>query len=389
MKKSFIISFILLNLFIPLSKSDKIEEIIRSVDENSLYNYVKVIQNFGEHPTGSEACYKVGEYIFNEFEKIGLETEYFEWENKGYKGKNIVATIKGRKDSCIILSAHFDSYYNSPGADDDATGIACLLIAGKIFSKYDFENTIKLVAFSGEEQGMLGSQEYVKYLYKNGEDIIANINIDTVGYGDGDMVRVLTDEASLWITDFAEEVGKEYNLISMYRHGNFPAGDHQSFIKYGYEAVFFVEYNFNPNIHSPNDTIEFINKSYLAEVCKLVLATTAKIADTNLFRIRFEEPKIGYIYLDDRKIFTLNKPYSIIIGKVYALVKEIGNEKIERIEFYLDGKLRGFSYNEPYEYVYKDIAFFKHEIKAVAISRNKDICRLDLFIFNFLPSKPH
>lgn len=385
------ISFIILPIFIN-ANDDKIKNIVNAIDENTLYNYIETIQNFGPHPTGSEECEKVCQFIYREFSKY-LDTEYYEWENEKYIGKNVIATIKGKTNSSIILSAHYDSYYNSPGADDDGTGIACLLMAAKILSKYEFKHNIKLVAFSGEEQGMLGSADYVRHLYENGEDIIADINVDTVGHASsregGKLIRVLTDEASIWITDIAEEISYEYNLdISLYRQGNFPAGDHQSFIDYGYEAVFFVEYEFNKNIHTPNDIIEYVNISYLTKVCKLVLATVAKIADYEFpIRAKFEEPKIGKIYINDREILTTNKPYPIIFGRTYARINVMG--KAKRVEFFIDDELKCIDENSPYECIYKDILFFKHKLKAIAVSINgTDICRMNAIIFNILPPGP-
>ncbi|RLF47146.1 MAG: hypothetical protein DRN29_03320 [Thermoplasmata archaeon] len=372
---------------------DKIESMLDKVDGSILLHYIETIQNFGEHPTGSEACNEVAEYLQQEFESFGLEVSIHEWKNNGYEGKNIVAILPGEKNSSIILSAHYDSYPTSPGADDDGSGIACLLMAAKIMSSYKFHYTIKFVAFSGEEQGMLGSQIYVKELYESNEDVVANINVDTVAHATskegGKLLRVLTDEASLWITDVAEEMAEKYGIdLSLYRHGNFPAGDHQSFIDYGYEAVFFVEYEFNENMHTPNDTLENINISYLTKVCKLVLASVAKIADIEFsVRIIFKEPKMGRIYFGEKEILRINKPYPIIIGRIHALAE--ATEKIKRVEFYFDGELKGFSYDKPYEYVYTNKAFFSHEIKARGIGENSsDICRMKVRVFNLLPPGP-
>ena len=378
------------------AKEDKISEMLSQVDGKILYDYVETIQNFGEHPTGSEACEKVGEFLFNEFKSFGLNIEYFEWKKGGYEGKNIIATLPGEDNSTVIISAHYDSYPTSPGADDDGSGIACLLMIAKIISNYKFKHTVKFVAFSGEEQGMLGSQVYVKYLYENGEDVIADINVDTVAHTEskkgGEFIRVLSDEASLWITDIAEEMSYKYDIgLSLFRHGNFPAGDHQSFIDYGYEAVFFVEYDFNTNMHTPNDTVEHINITYLKKVCRLMLATLANIADKEFhMRIRFAEPKIGSVYINNREIFKINKNEAIVIGRINALVVPLENEELRRVEFYFDGKLKGFKYELPCEYEYRDRAFFKHEIKAVAIGNERDICRMNVFVMNFLPpGSPH
>lgn len=372
---------------------DKIEQIIEKVDESILKNYVSIIQNFGTHPTGSEECEEVAKFIYDELNEIGLRVEYFEWSRKGYEGKNIVATIPGERNSSVILSAHYDSYPGSPGADDDGSGVSCLLMGAKILREYSFQHTIKFVFFSGEEQGYLGSQEYVKYLYNKGEDVIADINVDTVGHAvsgeGGNLIRTLTDESSIWISDVAEEICNEYDIgLNIYRHGNFGGSDHQSFIDYGYEAIFFVEYEFNSNMHTSEDKIENMNFSYLSKACKLAIATTAKIADKNFgVRVKFEEPELGSIYLNDRRILSIEEHYAIIFGRIYARVGVEGYAK--RVEFYFDGRIKGFCDAPPYEYIYRDIAFLKHDIKAVAVSNNSnDMSKIEIIVFNFLPAGP-
>ena len=99
--KKLVVATILLSFTFPLSATfvdsseNKITELIDSVDENSLYYYDKTIQDFGPHPTGSEECNKVANFIFNEFSNYGLETEYQEWDYRGVRGKNVIATLYG------------------------------------------------------------------------------------------------------------------------------------------------------------------------------------------------------------------------------------------------------------------------------------------------------
>lgn len=377
--------------------SDVIENIINEVKGDILFEYVQTLQDFGEHVTGSAQCEEVAKFIHDEFEKWGLDVRYHEWSSKGYTGKNVVAVLQGRTNASVMVSAHYDSYPTSPGADDDGSGIACLLLTAKILSTYKFEHTITFIAFSGEEQGMLGSKAYVRYLYERGDDILADINVDTVGHAvtreGGELIRVITDEASVWITDVAEEICERYHStinLELYRHGNFPAGDHQSFINYGYEAVFFVEYEFNPDIHTANDVIDNINKSYLTNVCKLVSGTVAKIADmTFTVRVKFTEPERGCIYFNDRKIVSLQDHHSLILGRIHASAACTSSEHIKRVEFYFDGEVDGFYSSPPYAHRYDSIAFFEHSLKAVALSdSDSDISTLTVVVFNMLPPGP-
>jgi acetylornithine deacetylase/succinyl-diaminopimelate desuccinylase-like protein len=134
------------NIKLRLNPSDIIE-MIQKVDESKLRTYVQTIQDFGPHPTGSEALDRVGEYIFNELTFSKLPVDYLDWNNKNYTGKNIVATLQGigETDGVIILCAHYDTIKISPGAEDDGSGVANLLMLAKIMSDYSFNTTIKFI----------------------------------------------------------------------------------------------------------------------------------------------------------------------------------------------------------------------------------------------------
>ena len=82
---------------------------------------------------------------------------------------NVVATIEGVSypDREYLITGHYDdvsedSYNWAPGADDNASGTVTLLAAASILKDYDLANTVKFVAFSGEEQGLLGSEGYAE-----------------------------------------------------------------------------------------------------------------------------------------------------------------------------------------------------------------------------------
>lgn len=400
MKK--IVFVILIMLVIPYLHSynvsggsnDKILELINGVSEEELYHYDKTIQDFGPHPTGSEECNAVGEFIYNEFIRYGLNTTYHEWRMKGLEGKNVIATIPGETNFTVILSAHYDSVDVSPGADDDGSGTSCLLMAAKVLSNHTFRHTIKLIAFSGEENGLYGSSVYAREAYMKGEKILADIQLDGVGHAvsreGGGTIRLSTNGESTWITDMAQNMIDNYgNYIGLkiLRQRDFAGSDHQSFLNYGYEGVFFLEYEFNPYYHSPQDTIEHVNMSYLAKVCKLAIATLSGVADkdVNIFT-RIVKPERGAIYFGDRKIMELNSYRTIVFGRIRVGVEITSGEKIRRVDFYFDGEYRGTDEENPYEYEYGNIAFFKHNIRAVAHGEtNEDGNEVEMTVFNIIP----
>ena len=108
---------------------------------------------------------------------------------------NVVAIQRGtaNPNRFIIMSGDIDSRISdptnykddSPGANDNASGMAGTIEAARILSKYKFENSIIYVGLSGEEQGLFGGRSLAKYAKKNGWDVIGILNNDMIGNIEG------------------------------------------------------------------------------------------------------------------------------------------------------------------------------------------------------------
>ncbi len=290
---------------IPLKRTlgfnnETIIEILNQIDETLILGYLENLTDFGPRVTGTSECAAAGDYIYNEFDNMGLETRYHDWSYGGYSDRNVEATLEGlseTSDEIYIICAHYDSVSGSPGADDDGSGTVAVIAAAYIMSQYQFNHTIRFVAFSGEEQGLLGSHEYSKDAVANGDNIIAALNADMIGFAiteeDGENIKIYENDASEWVTDFTIIVSEDYydyiELIlvpSGYSYGS----DHHSFWEYGYDSIFYHEYNFNDYYHSPQDIIENMNLTYSAKSTRLIIATLSELAQTYLIGDPPENP---------------------------------------------------------------------------------------------------
>ena len=271
------------------STEETIIDILENIGEELILGYLEDLVAFGPRVTGSGACQAAGTYIYNEFVSYGLEARYDDWSSSGYSSKNIEGTLPGideTSDEIYIITAHYDSVPGSPGADDDGSGTAAVLAAAKIMSQYEFNFTIRFVAFSGEEQGLLGSYEYVEEAYGNGDNIVADLNGDMIGYAtnptEASYIKVYEDTASQWITDLTEDVSQNYNEyigLTVVPSGPAYNSDHASFWEFGYNAVMYHEYRFNDYYHSPQDTIEHMDIDYSTRVSRLIIATLGELAE--------------------------------------------------------------------------------------------------------------
>jgi acetylornithine deacetylase/succinyl-diaminopimelate desuccinylase-like protein len=140
---------------------------------------------FGPKYTYSKACTDAGNYIYNEFIEMGLETRKHEWNDEDPTVFNVEATLLGSNEESgeiYIICAHYDTVSESPGADDDGSGVAAVMAAAKLMSSYSTEHTVRFVTFSGEEQGLFGSRYYVEEVIS--ENIAGVLNVDMIGFAE-------------------------------------------------------------------------------------------------------------------------------------------------------------------------------------------------------------
>ncbi|HUU57240.1 MAG TPA: M28 family peptidase [bacterium] len=205
---------------------------------------------------------------------------------------NVEGTLRGvsHPERVVVLCGHYDSISEdpwnlAPGAEDNASGTAALLEAATALAGFEFDGTIKLVAFSGEEEGLLGSKAYVRDEHRAGSDIYAAFNMDMISYLDEPVYDV-----EVRYNDFSSE------LLSLYRDAArlyvpgcviYPVtegrggSDHESFWDFGYPALLSIEYagkEFYPWYHTTQDLSEHLTPAFGADVTRVNLAAAASLA---------------------------------------------------------------------------------------------------------------
>jgi Zn-dependent M28 family amino/carboxypeptidase len=160
-----------------------------------------------------------------------------------------------RPDDIYIYCGHYDTYHaadqlHAPGCDDNGSGTAAVMMAARILSQYHFEGTIRFIAFSGEEQWMVGSQAYAADAYDAGENIIAAINLDMFlqpGFDNQDPdpdydIDIGGNDASQWLAQNLAEEFTIYTPIDFEVHNDDGfVSDQWAFWQYGYDAVGLIE----------------------------------------------------------------------------------------------------------------------------------------------------
>jgi aminopeptidase YwaD len=137
-----------------------------------------------------------------------------------YKTNNVIGIVRGIHvpDSFIVLTAHYDhlgkmgSRVYFPGANDNASGVAMLLSLGKYFAVNKPKYSIMLIAFGGEELGLLGSMHYAKHPYYPLDKIKFLINFDLAGTGE-EGIRVVNGTVYKDKFDFLVKTNDEIKLL--------------------------------------------------------------------------------------------------------------------------------------------------------------------------------
>jgi hypothetical protein len=270
----------------PTTTNIDIVELLQQLNESLILGYLENLTSFGPRLSGTEACDQAAHYLYETFYDMGLAVRYHNYTENYFSGSNIEATIYGSDSTNIfIICAHYDSVDAGPGADDDLSGVAAVLAAAKIMRNYEFHHTVRFVCFSGEEQGLIGSRHYVEDAYNNNEAIVAVLNADMIGFApsgsDGIQGKIYENDASEWIVTYTKNINQvyvEYIGIQLFSQGKTSGSDHYYFWEYGYDAVFYAEYNFNDYYHSADDTINHMNITYATRFSRLILATLAEMA---------------------------------------------------------------------------------------------------------------
>ena len=252
---------------------------------------------------------QAAKYIKREFLKIGLEVkeDSFQWEGRCYK--NIVAEKKGATlpRRVFILGAHYDTVPGSPGADDNASGIAVLLeVARKIQTAY-VNGSVRFIAFSLEEYNFIGSAHYVEKLKKGEEEILGMISLEMVGFTGpkqnypapinpkyypnvGDFIAMVGNERSKELLgnicrSFKTHIPQlplEFLIVPGKGEGMEEArlSDHSSFWDHGFPALMLTDTSFlrNPNYHHPSDTLETLNFEFMREVAMGIYFSIIELA---------------------------------------------------------------------------------------------------------------
>src|SRR5438067_13252822 len=127
------------------------------------------------------------DFIEGSLSRAGLHPRRDSYELRGQVCHNIETEIRGSRPEIILIGAHYDSVFGSPGANDNGSGVAAVLALARRFAGRKTEHTFRFVAFVNEEppyflSGEMGSLVYAGGCKAHGDKISAMISLETIGH---------------------------------------------------------------------------------------------------------------------------------------------------------------------------------------------------------------
>jgi len=242
-----------------------------------------------------------------------LEAAGYRVERQAYaSGENLIAEIAGTSNEIVVIGAHYDSVDGSPGADDNASGVAATLAIARRVANARPRRTLRFVLFANEEPphfqtAEMGSWQYAKRCHDRGETIVAMLSLEMLGYyNDARGSQQYPPPIAALYPDTGDFVAFAGNLksralirecaASFRGHTRFPAesaalpevieqigwSDQWAFWHFGWPALMVTDTALfrNPHYHSPGDTPETLDYERMARVVEGLAGVTRDVART-------------------------------------------------------------------------------------------------------------
>lgn len=201
---------------------------------------------------------------------------------------NVVAGRQGSGTDrdAVVVTAHLDSVNHeevdgaAPGADDNASGAAGVLELARCLAPAATRRDLRFILFGGEEQGLLGSTEYVAALPAPAR-IHAVLNMDMIATVNNTTERTVLLEGgavSRPLINALVDAAHRHTGLSVQRSFHYANSDHVPFIDAGIPAVLSIEGadSANDNIHSSRDTAAHLSYDLMMEILAMQLAFLGK-----------------------------------------------------------------------------------------------------------------
>lgn len=216
-----------------------------------------------------DAFEKAASYIEQELRSYGYAPLRLGYSADGVESNSIEVMIRGRSspEKILVVGAHYDTAFHTPGANDNASGVAMMLALAKRMAQTAPEITLRFVAFANEEPpffqtDQMGSMVYAAQCKARGDDIVGMLALETLGYFSDepgsqrypspfDKIYPDTGNFIAFVSNVPSRLFMHETIAAFRRHAQFPSeagavpglfpgvgwSDHWAFWQQGYPAI--------------------------------------------------------------------------------------------------------------------------------------------------------
>lgn len=228
------------------------------------------------------------EYLVQRLESYGMRVWYEDFlMGDGHLLVNVVGELAGRDPSAIYgVLSHYDTLSTdlseSPGADDNATGIAASLEIARVLSGYELEHPVRVIFTSAEEVGIIGADQFARRAAAEGAPYEGIFNVDAVGSDrQGTLMVLNTDSAGMAMEDLIVRINDAYGLGQemMIRQNPAIVADDNKLRDQGLNAVLVSRelYGWYTIHHTPDDLIDHVSIPNTESATVLILLSVASL----------------------------------------------------------------------------------------------------------------
>ncbi len=271
------------------------QQLINSVSPNNLTNTVNSMSNFYNRYYTAQTGIDASQWLKNYWQQLAtsrsdISVEYF---THSWAQSSIIVTIPGdeKADEIVVIGGHLDSINQSnptngrsPGADDNASGIAVLseVLRAIVDNNYKPQRTIHIMGFAAEEVGLRGSKAIASAYKSQGKNVVGMVQFDMTGNnGSNEDIVMMTDYTTNAQNQFLGQLIDTYlpSISYGFDQCGYGCSDHASWYQQGFTASMPFESkmaDINRLIHTVNDTN--FDADHASKFAKLAVSYASEMA---------------------------------------------------------------------------------------------------------------
>jgi hypothetical protein len=267
-----------------------VEAVPRFSKKKAMGHVRELAKDIGIRVRATKGERKGANYIATEFEDLGYEVTIQKFSVDSGKSRNVRARWPGITKHPFVVGGHMDSVPGSPGANDNASGVAVVLEMARIFAGTEQAELVEFVAFGAEEYGAdgthhVGSQKYVNRLGKKGRNRSPGmISVDMIADGKPLIVGTAGIGPDVVARTVYNKIEKK-TLVNVDYRTTCDCSDNGPFERAGIPGAFLWSGS-EPDYHSPSDTVPNLNPDHLRRTGRAVRAFLELLDADMLARFR-------------------------------------------------------------------------------------------------------